>query len=94
MGEKEKEKRKSVMDGNVLWTISFVHQNQGKILLHTAIPIKGSPIEVHESPRENERDSDSESSPDSRETLVLLQAPCVLLLLCPYSQDSGTFGRA
>lgn len=28
-------------------TISFVHQNQGEVLLHIAVPIKGSPTEVH-----------------------------------------------
>lgn len=35
------------MDGNIFVTISFVHQNQGEVLLHIAVPIKGSPIEVH-----------------------------------------------
>lgn len=47
MGGKEEEKRKSVMDGHIFVTISFVHQNQGEVLLHTAIPIKGSPTEMH-----------------------------------------------
>lgn len=35
------------MDGNIFVTISFVHQNQGEVLFHIAIPVNGSPTEVH-----------------------------------------------
>lgn len=40
-------KKKSVMDGNIFVTISFVHQNQGEVIFHIAISVNGSPTEVH-----------------------------------------------
>lgn len=68
MGEKEKEKRKSVMDGNIFVTISFVHQNQREVLFHIAISVNGSPTEVHKAQGQM-KEILTQSSLESRETL-------------------------
>lgn len=67
--EKKRGKKKSVMDGHIIVTISVVHQNQWEVLALTAIPVKRQPHKTEQSPRANGRDPNAESSPESRDTL-------------------------